>query len=1258
MILPQEIPSESLRIQENSSVPQLLGKSQVPIGKIYDIHLELTDKKDGKKLSYQSLYFSKPVRLEFPVDLQALEAKGFTKEFYVWYRDFTDQKWKILQKGALDEISSSVSVETRHFTPFLLTALPVLPDTGIAGAPACFTNESASWNPQGILDDASASRAKFGTIGEGYQYLQDRPYFVKVNEGAFRELGLELSLLFPTCQGGAGTCGNSLLHTDSNTSEYLSFNAVKDIDVYVMYDSRGAALPADSSQDADWLQSDFTLLSGKYIYTTDPGLDPSQTPGASGYKIYKRSYTQGSRVVLGGNKKGTSASGISSNYWVLVKPANTEGSVLPSSTLCASGPDPNFPQPVVGSVYPGADKALLYLFYPDTNSPKQIVIRRSEIAPPMSPALGEPPSGTEVTPYSFIDTGLVQGHTYYYSVFALNKDGYYNSITIGMVTTGQDSDGDGLTDDFEINFNVGNLFENPAAFYRTDEMNPDTDGDGTADMQELANGTDPTKPDTIPPTFQFRPLANNASSGYLDYQVQVDDASGSERYCFLRQFNPGMTEEEFLKKPFGVFHSLNRPLMSDGWRACFPNYGTFELGKSGSNLPDRFAVWGRDDAGNITGPSVFEFKMWESKKTKTISGNAFSYASNNPVHQMKAIRSIKTNPDWNNGKLTSNYYPIFPGSDVDLSGSTHILLTEQGELESSITRIPSFLSLSKNKATFYSQQGSTLGVTKVNEVGIEYSPSPSGPKPVVFPIKIGTDQAMGAVSFNGSKTQSNVFKTSTGVLTKDTATFSSLATGVFPSAILPFDYGQSLGIVVGTALETFLLDSYSNALYKHVTSATTNSDLSGAIASSFLSRYNPQGEAEVFATLSVSTSTSTSVRIFYRKSGRKELNSFLLTGIPATFVGKDLKFYSYLNWSGQPEYRLSIFGRNNPTSPLTRLLNFKIDMTSGIPVATFNNASDLTYGEYQSIEIDSSGRYLFGKMNGNSSVNLFINGDDGPIYLGNAFNSSPSFDLQLSIAKSEEKGIGNVGGYSKIRVLDSLGYIDYLKYGFFPANSDLIFRHNYYDSDGNDCVAGSPIAGISNVTAAATGNYGIPPQPLAITSDTTITNAQKLKAPSSAATLILESSFTQGSAPCRGTLIARDSVEIPVRKKETMQISFTYNDTTLNPNNVPNNLKPTPEPAAVKNAEFKVWEQILKKGPTQLGTYIQKRIFIFGAAVVIVDEANPCIIHGVTIETGRSYCNNYFGGYPLFVENFYRSVDQYLISGKYIYSGDKLIPAP
>lgn len=68
----------------------------------------------------------------------------------------------------------------------------------------------------------------------------------------------------------------------------------------------------------------------------------------------------------------------------------------------------------------------------------------------------------------------------------------------------KDSDGDGLTDEEEIGYNTNlEVVDSDAdgltdwaeiKIYKTDPLNPDTDGDGYKDGQEVINGYDPLKP--------------------------------------------------------------------------------------------------------------------------------------------------------------------------------------------------------------------------------------------------------------------------------------------------------------------------------------------------------------------------------------------------------------------------------------------------------------------------------------------------------------------------------------------------------------------------------------------------------------------------------------------------------------------------------------------------------------------------------------------------------------------------------------------
>lgn len=1269
--LPDGMPSDSLQIKEDSNVPRLLGKSQVPVGKIYDISFDFKKKGGNERLSYKSLFFAKPVQLEFPVDLDALESKGFTEEFYVWYKDFATNEWKVLQKGILDKNTSSVKVQTNHFTPFILSALPYLPGTEIAAASSCFATEASSWNLQGILDDSSVSQAKFGTIGEGYRYYQDRPYFVKEEEGAFRELGLEFALLIPTCQGGTGTCGNSLLHSESTSSEYLAFDAPKNIDVYVMYDTRGGLAPADTSQDADWL-SGFSLLTGKYVYTTEPGLDPAQTVGASGYKIFKRTYPQGSRVSLGGNKKGTLAPGITSNYWVVVKPAGIEGGIQPASILCAAGPDPREPDLVTGNIYPGSDRILFWLFYPPTNAPKKIIIRRSEISPPMSPASGEEPNGTEITPYTYLDTGLVEGRTYYYSIFAVNDDGMYSGITIGMETTGLDTDGDGLTDYTEAysgsySFTPA-IGSNPPLVYRA--TNPDCDGDGINDGTELAQGTYPcSNGDSTPPVVTVNHFSENASSGIIDLEINVVDEESypMPTLCYVRQLLPGMTEEEFLRKPFGSTYdrqqppvageaSLNKWIYDCRYPLIFSNY----LGKRGGGLPDRFVIWGRDSYGNVSEPIFREFKAKEANVENSFMVNPMDF----DVYNINGIDTVifdqLTRPKISEYTSGITQIPFWDSYRRYYKNIGHVIPVKnmQGSYNYKTYNLTSFITLSNNVASYYEPTITIPGAEpfflKKNEVSIDYQFSKTRPKAVHFPTQLGQDSGITALYSGSTNLQQSIFKIEGGYLSAISNSVSGIPSGFYPSMILPYDFGQGFGLINGNQFQEYALDSWTSTLYKSLGIGITDNNFSDVISIDKLNLYNPQNEAEIYAVLK--STSPTDLKILYRNSGDLNFTSIQLNGIPNGFKGFKTIFVSYMNFSGFPVYYLYLHGWKNPSINADTLIRYKVSISGGIPSIIFDREIDLNSSQADQVYFDKSGRYLITKQTTITKVYLMT--EQMPKLIHSVNSGTILENLQLAFVPKEPINIDNIGGYSKIRLIQTAGYTDYQRYGFLPAGSELIFRNHVYDFKGNECE--SPTTpGVENVIATSTGNFGVPPIPLAVVNDNTnIQNAKKIQAPASAATLVLESTYTQSSNSCRTGLVANDTASIPVRTKVVQNTSSVYKDYSMNPANVPATYNSTPVPSGYDTAEFKKWEPLSKSSPQRQGIYIRKVIYVWWPYIAVIDEGNPCIVGDVTIPEGQLICNVYFGGYPLFVEDFVYPYDKYTFTGQYVYSGDKLIQAP
>ncbi|NYJ03616.1 serine/threonine-protein kinase [Nocardioides thalensis] len=105
------------------------------------------------------------------------------------------------------------------------------------------------------------------------------------------------------------------------------------------------------------------------------------------------------------------------------------------------------------------------------------------------------PAGTVTRQVPQAGTDLPEGSqvTVYYSTFVEPEDTDEDGLTddeegeLGTDPSNPDSDGDGLTDGDEVN-----------AEAPTDPMNPDTDGDGATDGDEVEAGTDPKDPLSFP----------------------------------------------------------------------------------------------------------------------------------------------------------------------------------------------------------------------------------------------------------------------------------------------------------------------------------------------------------------------------------------------------------------------------------------------------------------------------------------------------------------------------------------------------------------------------------------------------------------------------------------------------------------------------------------------------------------------------------------------------------------------------------------
>lgn len=148
-----------------------------------------------------SSHFKEPVKLVYSFDKQKLQDSGFTNEFYVYYLDHSDSKWKPVLNVKVDNENSKVIAYTDHFTPFILVAAPLTTGTTTPKPPACIAADF----PSGIGGTAGA---RFTTLGIGSMYYQDRNYKIDgtslLTQDAFNSLGLHNALGISTCNGGTG----------------------------------------------------------------------------------------------------------------------------------------------------------------------------------------------------------------------------------------------------------------------------------------------------------------------------------------------------------------------------------------------------------------------------------------------------------------------------------------------------------------------------------------------------------------------------------------------------------------------------------------------------------------------------------------------------------------------------------------------------------------------------------------------------------------------------------------------------------------------------------------------------------------------------------------------------------------------------------------------------------------------------------------------------------------------------------------------
>lgn len=549
-------------IKESSEeIPNRIAGSYVPIGKIYDISLDRARLNEALGQSRELpesgrvSFHTDLAKIEYTYDPDLLEDAGLLEEFGVFYYNAETQTWEMVDRIEVDQENHRVTAYTSHLTPFVLTAI-VSPSTStVPEAPACVSSDY----PTGTF--GGSGNPQFMSVGPYFQYLQDRDYYI-IPDQDFSDLGFADSLGISTCNGNT-PCGPEASHKRYTGDAYITFTAHDDLDVYIMYDTRGGVNLADTSRDAPWIASAGFVNTGKFIRTND---------AVQRYRVYKNTYVKGSAVVLDGNRKGVTTPLIDTNYWVVIKRAGSVQSQAVSD-ICNASPVFNPPAAVSNlRGIPGRTTSMLVWQNPDRPDFQGVVVRRSTTTPPANPAEGTAPGGSSSSPFSFSDTGLSNNTTYFYTVFAVYSGTTTWPVASLTLRTGPDSDGDGISNAYEDSV----IYPGGQSTVKTQA---DTDGDGIPDGTEVLQGTDPTNGDATAPI--------------LNDFTRVSMSPTSDPYV---TFTLGSADTDITG--WVITRSADRPQSTDTrWQPSAPS--SYVLPGSGSYTLYAFA---KDAAGNVSNP--------------------------------------------------------------------------------------------------------------------------------------------------------------------------------------------------------------------------------------------------------------------------------------------------------------------------------------------------------------------------------------------------------------------------------------------------------------------------------------------------------------------------------------------------------------------------------------------------------------------------------------------------------------------------------